>query len=152
MAKVFKRIALLLTVALSVVCMCVFASACNDDEKENNNATGYSITVVYPDNKAVNGTTDGKAQYDPDDKTVKVQICVVLANGETGSCFDMAQLDANGKATLKAPDYTLKEGEKFKIQVNNVPEGYKCDKARTYYSSANYVTAPGSYTVTLEVE
>lgn len=151
MAKVFKHIALLLTVALSVVCMCVFASACKDDDKETP-ATGYNITVVYPDNKAVNGTTDGKAAYDPDDKTVKVQICVVLANGETGSCFDLTQLDANGKATLKAPDYTLKEGEKFKIQVNNVPEGYKCDNARTYYSSANFVTKPGSYTVTLEAE
>lgn len=150
MAKAIKRIALLLTVALSVICMCVFASACKDDE--NKPATDYSITVVYPDNKAVNGTTDGKAKYDPDDKTVSVQICVVLANGETGTCYSKVNLDAGGKATIPAPDYTLKEGEKFKIQVNNVPEGYKCDDARTYHSTASYVTAPGSYTVKLEAE
>ena len=151
MTKAIKRIALLLTVALSVVCMCVFASACKDSDDKEKPATGYNITVVYPDNKAVNGTTDGKAKYDPDDTTVEVQICVVLASGETGSCYSKTKLDANGKATLAEPSYKLKDGEKWKIQVNNVPEGYKCDDTRNYVCTT-YFTQPGSYTVMLEAE
>lgn len=150
MLKTIKRISLILAVALSVLCAGIFAVACNGDE--NQNSKDYAITVVYPDQKAVNGTTDGKAKYDENDKTVSVQICVVLASGETGMCFSKKQLDANGKATLPAPDYTLKEGEKFKVQVNNVPEGYKCDDTRIYYSTSTYMTQPGAYTVTLEAE
>ena len=143
MKRAIKIFALVLTVAMAM-CIGVFAAGCNEEK-----ATDYTVTVVYPDNKAVDGTKDGKAKYDPEDKSVAVQICVVLANGETGTCFTKVNLSADGKATLPAPDYTLKEGEKFKIQVNNVPEGYKCNDNREY---VYYVTAPGAYTVTLEVD
>ncbi|MDE6442346.1 MAG: hypothetical protein K2L12_06320 [Clostridia bacterium] len=139
MQKIFKRVAILLAVMVSVVCLGVCLSACDG---ENDNTSGYSITVVYPDGKAVDGTKDGYFDLDENDKTVEVQICVVLANGETGRCFSTKKLDANGKATLDAPDYKLQKDEKFKIQINHIPQGYTYEYA--------YFTAPGSQTITLK--
>lgn len=138
MQKILKRVAILLAVMISVVCLGAILSACGD------NASGYSITVVYPDGKAVDGTKDGYYELDPDDKTVEVQICVADASGETLNCFSSKKLDANGKATLDAPDYKLQTGEKFKIQINHVPTGYTYEYA--------YLTAPGSATITLKAK
>ena len=98
--------------------------------------------MVYSDGKAVDGTKDGYYELDPDDKPVEVQICVVKADGETGSCFSSKKLDANGKATLEEPNYKLQSGEKFKIQINHVPQGYTYEYA--------YFTKPGSATITLK--
>lgn len=144
MQKTLKRIAVILLALVATVCVAVSLTACNS-------ATDYTVTVEYPDHTAVNGTTDGKPQYG-DGTTMSVQLCVVSADGKTGSCFIPVNLGADGKATIKAPEYTLKEGEKFKIQVNAVPEGYKCDPARTYYDSSKYVTEPGNYVITLVKE
>lgn len=143
MQKTFKRLAVILLAIVATVCVAFSLTACGET------VTDYVVTVVYPDGTAVNGTTDGVNPLDPSVKAVTVQICLV-----DGGCYDTQTLDANGKATLKAPSYQLKEGEKFKLQVNNVPEGYKCTiesaTERTYYSSTNYVTEPGKYTITLE--
>lgn len=134
MQKIFKRVAILLAVMISVVCLGVCLTACNE--------SGYSVTVVYSDGTAVDGTKDGVNDLDPDDKTVEVQICVADANGETLNCFSSKKLDANGKATLDEPDYQLKSGEKFKIQVNNLPKGYTYEYA--------YFTKPGKATITVK--
>lgn len=146
MQKNLKRFALLLVVMVALFTVCLGClTACD-------NTSGYSITVVYPDGKAVDGTKDGLNDLDENDKTVSVQICITDASGQTVNCFDGKKLDANGKATLSEPDYTLKEGESFKIQVNNVPDGYKVSEEfpRRYYNG-EHVTKPGDYIVTLEL-
>lgn len=144
MQKTLKRIAVILLALVATVCVAVSLTACNS-------ATDYTVTVEYPDHTAVNGTTDGKPQYG-NETTMSVQLCVVSSDGKTGQCFTPVNLGADGKATIEAPEYTLKEGEKFKIQVNAVPAGYQCDSARTYYDSNNYVTKPGNYKITLVKE
>lgn len=144
MQKTLKRIAVILLALVATVCVAVSLTACSS-------ATDYTVTVEYPDHTAVNGTKDGKPQYG-NETIMSVQLCVVSSDGKTGQCFTPVNLGADGKATIKAPEYTLKEGEKFKIQVNAVPEGYKCDPARTYYDSSNYVTKPGNYKITLVKE
>lgn len=145
MQKNFKRLLVVFIAIVATICVGLSLAACTAEKP-----TDYTITVTYPDGKAVNGETDGKNPYDPDDKTISVQICVVQANGETGMCSSKSNVGTDGKVTIEAPKYTLKEGEKFKIQINNVPEGYKCEQDGSYYSAANYVTEPGSYTVKLE--
>lgn len=136
MQKIIRRLALLLTVALSVICIGIVASACKDDKKTSN----YVVTVVYPDGTAVNGTTEGYNIDDEDDTQVTVQICVLLANGTTGQCFDKVELGEDGKATIPTPDYTLGDGENFKIQVNNIPEGYEYDKTEPAADNPKEVT------------
>lgn len=138
MQNIFKRVAVLLAVTVCAMCLGLCLSACGGDEEAN----GYTVTVTYPDGKAVDGTKDGYNEYDEEVKYVEVQICIVKANGETGTCYDTKKLDANGQATLEKPPVTLNEGEKFKIQVNYAPEGYTYDYA--------YVTKPGSTTITLK--
>lgn len=139
MQKIFKRVAVILAVMVATVCLGLCLTACGDDE---GTASGYSVTVVYPDGKAVDGTKDGYYDLDEDLEYVEVQICIVKADGSTGTCYDTKKLDAEGKATLDEPPVTLKEGEKFKIQINYVPEGYTYEYA--------YMTKPGSTTITLK--
>ena len=84
MQKIFKRIALLLAVALSVVCMGVFASACGEKE-----ATEFTITVYY---------SDGTTKVNGDNFKVVAQFCIP---GEGGACYgDNPFVDANGVAKI----------------------------------------------------
>lgn len=77
MQKIIKRTALLLALALAVVCLGIFASACGE-------AKEYTITVHYADGTVVDGTKD----------KFEVQICD--ANG--GACYENTFIDANGVA------------------------------------------------------
>lgn len=85
--KIFKRIALLLTVAACMVCAGVFASACGDDKgPDDKKATEFVVTVYYSDGETVvNGT----------DYPCDVQIC-------SGSfCYpDFFKVDANGQVKI----------------------------------------------------
>ena len=81
--KIFKRIALLVTVLACMICAGVFASACGDKE-----ATEFTVTVYYSDGTTVvNGET----------KPLKVQIC-----DESGMfCYaEFFSVDANGQAKI----------------------------------------------------
>lgn len=89
MQKIIKRTALLLALALAMVCMGLFASACGD-------AKEYTVTVYYADGTLVDGTKDD----------IEVQIC---ADVENGFCYSPnAKVDANGVAKFDIADVDSK--------------------------------------------
>jgi hypothetical protein len=137
MQKVFKRILFALTLVLAIACVCSFAPACGGDNSQD--TTSYSVTLLYPNGDAVDGTKDGTKG--PDDKQVYAQWCVIKADGTTGQCSNPTYLDANGTATISnLPE--LKTGEKFHLQIEGIPTGYTCDDT--------YVTEPGNVKITLK--
>ena len=122
MSNILKRFTLLAALIVAVLCAGVFA-ACGDQGETQETTYDYSITVVYPDGKAVDGTKDGYYDLDPEDKQMTVQWCVLQTNGELGICSTPLNLGANGKAgTNSLP--ALGEGEKYEIHVNKIPQGY----------------------------
>ena len=79
MQKIIKRVSLILAVALSVVCLCMFASACGE-------ATEFTVTVYY---------SDGTTKVNGDDYTVVVQFCV------DDACYsNNPTVDKNGEAKI----------------------------------------------------
>jgi hypothetical protein len=134
MKRALKNIVIALTIAIAVVCACAF-TACGDS---NESATEYSVLVVYDDNTPVKGS-DGQYVSNSGEvsaSTLKAQWCLVLANGETSTCYPGVALDDNGKATAgELPE--LGEGQKYHIQLNNLPQGAEYDE------TATYVTAKG---------
>lgn len=120
MKKTVLRIALAVMAAIAA-CLCLFAAACADGS-ENEKTNTYSVTVVYSDGSAVNGTTDGVNPYDSNDKQITVQWCLE-ENGVLGTCYPPVALGADGKAstdTLPA----LNENQKYHIQLNYAPGEY----------------------------
>jgi hypothetical protein len=131
MKRALKNIVIALTIAIAVVCACAF-TACGDS---NESATEYSVLVVYDDNTPVKGS-EGKLLSDGSRSTIKAQWCLVLANDELSTCYTPIALDDNGKATAgELP--ALEAGQKYHIQLNNLPQGAEYDE------DATYVTAKG---------
>ena len=89
MKKILTSLAIVLAVAITL-CVGVFASACNN----SSTATELTVTVVYPDGKAVDGTKDGNGDYNGN--AIKVQFCDA-DNGE--NCYQLLNLGADGKIT-----------------------------------------------------
>lgn len=84
MSKIFKRIATILAVAVALLCMGVFASACVENTPTE--ATEYTVTVCY---------SDGTTAVDGTKNALKVQICD--ASGKF--CYGvMPTIDASGVA------------------------------------------------------
>lgn len=105
--KAFKRLAVLTLIALSAICMTVFASACN-------NAKEFTATVYYSDGTTV---VDGtKTPY-------LIQVCV-----DGGACympmdFETAlKIDANGKFTIAIA--TIEEWVAEIDSITTTPESY----------------------------
>lgn len=138
MKKIIRNLTYGLIVALAIVCMGVFA-ACKDNDNKNDGTT-YSVTVVYPDGKAVDGTKDGSGEYG--NTKISVQFCEVDANNTELHCELPINLSADGKASTDSlPE--LPAGHKWHVKVNNLPATYT-------YEDANYMTKPASITITLK--
>lgn len=139
MQKLFKSAILTLALILSVACL-AFGVACNKDgdNGDEDTVTSYLFTVVYDDtDKPVNGQTDGYNKYDPDKTTIEIQFCLLLANGEKSTCYDPVSVGADGKAEIKPESLVaLKSGEKYVLQMNNLPEGYDYDHNLTFTDPA----------------
>jgi hypothetical protein len=135
MQKVLKRIVLALTLCLAVICASAFTVGCGGGE----DASGYTVTVLYPNGNAVDGTKDGTAGTT--DTQVQVQLCFVDTAGVTGTCYTPVGLGSDGKATITdLPD--LNSGEKYHVILRGIPTGYT-------YNEETYMDAPGSITITL---
>lgn len=140
MKTTFKKIFLTVAVVCAIICMGVFAAACDN---KDDNADAYVFTVVYPDGKAVNGKTDGTSG--PDEKQVRLQICDVDANNTAGFCTTPVALSEDGKLTINAKDLPeLAAGHKWHVVLNGVPTGYTADDL--------YLTKPEAVTITLKTK
>ena len=128
-----------LAVIAATLCIGFTMSACTDKK-----ADSYTFTVVYPDNKAVNGHTDGTAG--PSDKEVQIQICAAIPDTDTtGFCTLPVTIGEDGKVEIKQSHFsgnTLESGYKWHVQVNGVPAGYTYDKNI-------YLDGYGEYTIKL---
>ncbi len=100
MKKTLKSLALATVIAIAAVCMGLFAAACDKDEE----ATSFTVTVLYTNGTAVNGETDA----------LKVQLCT-----SDGSCFmKLPVVDANGKASFDISEVeTALGGDTFLVHV-----------------------------------
>lgn len=128
MQKTLKRITVILAILTAVLCLGVFASACQGGKKDT-----YTVTVVYAeDNSPVDGTA----------LEMNIQICKALLDGTYKGCFDdNFKVGADGKAEVKFPE--LKKNLQYHLQVNNVPEGYE------YHEDETFMTEPGTLTIKL---
>ncbi|MGN0814201.1 MAG: hypothetical protein ACI4MH_03110 [Candidatus Coproplasma sp.] len=135
MKKIFKRIALVLSLTLAVACLCSLFAACGDD---NNSNKPYTVTVVYADGSAVDGTQG-------EDGQLNVQICTAQLNGKLVQCYYIFNVGSDGKATIDNwPE--LSQNLQYHLQLNNLPAGY------TYDENATFLTAAGDLTITLTAE
>ena len=90
MKKFITTLCVLLAAAICTVCLAVFA-AC-DDEKLDPNI--IYITVVDENGNAIDGTTFGKGDYNPDQHQVQIQFCTL----DGGCTAKNADVGADGKA------------------------------------------------------
>lgn len=139
MKSIFKKIALLSALVISVVCLGLFAAACGEDS-----ADAYTITLVYENGKAVNGKTDGA-----NGKTITFQLC--FADG-SGCLATTAEVDENGKASISVADVKDTTAT-YHVQLNNVPANYggSNDDLGILETDIN-VSKPGSYKITLKAK
>lgn len=128
--KLFKRLAVVLTAIIAVVCVAAFA-ACNKDDEGGNGGNNYATTTVQVTVKdengdLIDGTTFGEGDYDPELKQVNVQFCI-----PDGICFINENLGADGKVVIdynkiktKASSYG--ENPTIELHINNVKaKGYQ---------------------------
>lgn len=137
MKKIIGNLTYGLIIALAIVCMGVFAAACKDDKK--NVGTDFTVCVVYPDGKAVDGTKDGSGNYG--NYKIDVQFCEVDASNNELHCELPIYLSADGKATASSLP-ALEAGHKWHIKLNNLPAAYSYDDA--------YMAEPSTITITLK--
>lgn len=120
MKKILTSLAIVLAVAITL-CVGVFASACNNSSTANE----LTVTVVYPDGKAVDGTKDGNGDYNGN--AIKVQFCDA-DNGE--NCYQLLNLGADGKITqsISQLQEALEGVENFSLHILGLPDGYSYDE------------------------
>lgn len=129
MQKTLKRITLILAAVAAVVCLAVFASACQDKDNKDT----YTVTVVYAEN---NSPVDGTPTE------MNIQICQAQLNGKIGSCFqDLFTVGTDGTAKVKFP--VLKKNLQYHLQLNNIPTGYE------YHEAETFLLEPGELTIKL---
>lgn len=128
MQKTLKRITLILAAVTAVICLGVFASACQNNAKDT-----YTVTVVYAeDNSPVDGTAT----------EMNIQICRALLDGTNKGCFEFQfDVGADGKAEIKFP--TLQKNLQYHLQINNPPAGYE------YHEDETFMSEPGTFTIKL---
>lgn len=140
MKKLLKSLSILVVVAICAICMTALFTACNKEELATD--TIY-ITVLDENGKAINGTTFGKGDYNPDYHQVQIQFCtldggctVVTPNvGADGKAqFDLAVLKEFAKANnadtvelhvlnVTAVGYEKGEsGEYGRFKIDKVPK------------------------------
>ncbi len=134
MKKLAKQWSVFLALAVIVGCFALFATACGDD----NNTKGYSVVVQYEDGTPVDGNS-GTGGLNED--SVMVQFCVILANGETGTCYTQTKLGSDGKLTNNDLP-ALEEGQKYHVILNGLPADYTYDDI--------YMEKPGTVTITIK--
>lgn len=133
MNKFFKRLSVVLTALIAVVCLAAFAACDKGNEDGGNNyaTTTVAITVKDENGNLINGATFGEGDYDSSVTQVSIQFCIA---GEDGACMQPVNVGADGKASisytdmhdtvLQFPDAT--ESTMIELHVLNVEaKGYK---------------------------
>lgn len=147
MNKILKRISIVLVAALSVVCLAVFAAACETEKDE----TVYTLVIVDNNGNAIKG-----ADISADGKKAQFQLCDV----NTGVCIATTpEIDANGKAVISSG---FEEGATYEVHILYFNDAkYNSDKgevekmsALSEYKRLTYtkVSAPCTITVTLTLK
>ena len=139
MQKIMKRFAVILMAVISTVCIAVFAAGC---DKESYATDTFTVTVLDEKGKAIDGTTFGEADYDPDNHQVTIQFC-----NEDGGCTSVnPKVGSDGKATIKVSDIKqIAETGKVELHVLGVTKvGYKKE-----YDNYDVDKIPLEITVTL---
>ncbi len=133
MKNTFKRIIPLLASILLVCCVCLGVMACSKP-----GITEYNITVVYEDDSAVNGSTDGIGGVNPDTGDALTQILVQFCNKESGQCATPVLLGTDGKVTVSAS--TLKDSigtGTYQVKLIGLKSNFYYDVAEVSSSNGN---------------
>ncbi len=149
--KLFKRLAVVLTAIIAVVCVAAFA-ACNKDDEGGNGGNNYAtttveVTVKDENGDLIDGTTFGEGDYDPELKQVNVQFCI-----PDGICFINENLGADGKVVIDYNEIKTKATSSgdtnptIELHINGVAKkGYK-----VAYGQYKLNEVPAKIEVTLE--
>lgn len=135
MKKSIKLLTAVIVAALASVSL-VFLVACGPAPQPETEY--YKVTVLYPDNTPVNGTTDGTAGAT--DTQVTVQFCDAT---NENLCYQLQVLGADGTFSIEknTVDSALNNASSIAVHLNGLPEGY------TY--SDNYVVNSTTKEVTI---
>ena len=151
MKKLIKRFSILLIAALCTVCMAAFV-ACGDDNGDELATDKIYITVLDENSNAINGTTFGEGDYNPDNHQVQIQFCTV--DGDYGCSLTTPNVGADGKAVFDLAE--LKEFVKannsttVELHILGVTKvGYKKGE-NSEYGKYKVSEMPKNITVTLE--
>lgn len=139
MKKTIKLFAVVLSLAIAM-CIGVLAAGCNGDKE----ATEFTITVLYPDGKPVDGTKDG----DPD-KYVGGQIKIQFCDADNAdNCYRPLNLGADGKLVQSISEIKSSEAfanvNNFSVHIQGLPEKY------TYADDIVLNSKNASVTITLQ--
>lgn len=135
MKKSIKLLTAVIVAALASVSL-VFLVACGPAPQPETEY--YKVTVLYPDNTPVNGTTDGTAGAT--DTQVTVQFCDAT---NENLCYQLQVLGADGTFSIEknTVDSALNNASSIAVHLNGLPKGY------TY--SDNYVVNSTTKEVTI---
>lgn len=145
MLKAIKRLGFVLAAAIACVCVCAFASAC--DNEGGDDATVYTLIVKDEQGNALSGSAIGN-----DGSTAQFQLCVVEADGSLGLCLNPVNIGADGKAVI---DKGFEANTTYEVHILKVDtarytcEGGTSDNAQ-HKITVKKVTKPCEITVTLK--
>lgn len=157
MQKFLKKFAAIFAAALAVVCLAVFAVACDkggngDGEGDGNNGGGYATTTFTVIVKDENGNPiDGTSDIWENDNipgmpyNAQVQFCSVTdnENNRLGTCNNPVAIGADGKAVIDL------EGIRVTAEAmsTNLFELHICNVECQGYTKGEYNAAYGRYEV-----
>ena len=145
MKNTFKRIIPLLATILLVCSVCLGVMACSKPA-----AKDYNVTVVYEDNTAVNGTTDGIGGVNPETGDALTQVLVQFCNKESGQCATPVLLGTDGKLTISSATLENSIGTgTYQVKLIGLKGQYYYDIAEVTSSStsANITVKEYDYSV-----
>lgn len=141
MKNTFKRIIPLLATILLVCSVCLGVLACSKPETKD-----YNVTVVYQDNTAVNGSTDGIGGVDPETGDASTQVLVQFCNKTTEKCATPVLLGTDGKVTVSAETLKNSIGEgTYQVKLIGLKGQYKYEVAEVTSSNTNATITLGEY-------
>lgn len=152
MKKFIKTLSVMLIAAVCTVCVALFAACGGGDGEELATDTIY-ITVLDENGNAIDGTTFGEHDFNPDNHQVQIQFCTLGGNCSA----ENANVGTDGKAEFPvsivkelAEEYNTDTVELHVISVTK--KGYlKGDETdEVIYGQFNVNKIPKNITVTLK--
>lgn len=163
MTKFFKKFAAVIAVLMTVVCLAVFAAACDKtggDDSGDYATDTFTVIVKDENGNRIDGTSDiwEHDQIPGYKMNAAVQFCAVIddANNRLGSCIDPVNIDENGEAVIDVTELKASAArmgtDLYELHICNVEcQGYTKGEYNAAYKRWNVNKIPLVIEVTLKL-